>query len=121
MSAIGTTSLNTALRGAPLGLIEIDDGGTVRLHKPEQRDGASPPMPSIVGRNLFTDVVPAANGGEFRDRLDGFKSSRAQAGSFNITFSFGHDRLPVRVLLARMYDRTEDGGTQFTLIHIRRT
>lgn len=116
----GTTSLDTVISNPPLGLIEIDGGGTVRLYKPEWSDGASLPVPSIVGRNLCADIVPAANGGEFRARLDGFKASRAQAGSFNITFTFGRDRLPVRVLLARMYDRTEHGGTELTLIHIRR-
>lgn len=115
-----TESPNTDLPNAPLGLIEIDGGGTVRLYKPEQRDGAAPPAASIVGRNLCADVVPAANGGEFRERLDGFKSSRAQAGSFNITLTSGRDQLPVRVLLARTYDHTEPGGAELTLIHIRR-
>ena len=92
----------------------------MRRYKPEQKDGAASRIESIVGRNLFMDVVPAANGGEFRERLDGFKVSRAQAGSFNITFSSGRERLPVRVLLARMYDCSERRGAELTLIHIRK-
>ena len=102
------------------GLLELDADGRVLYYKPERDGSSTDPMPNIIGENFFTDVAPGANIKELKERLTNFRRSHASALSFNFTFSFEHGTIPARVLLARIYDRSELGSTESTLVHFRK-
>lgn len=107
----------------PLGLVELDDAGTVLYYK---REGAAapdaPPQQEIIGLNFFTDVAPVADAAEFRNALAAFRRAHAPSHSFDFTFRAGGDGggLPTRVLLARIHEKSEGGDRDSLLVHIKK-
>jgi hypothetical protein len=100
-----------------LGLIELDQAGMVlyaRLEKDDVRRDLS-------GLNFFSEVAPFSNVEEFRRRINVFTSGREQADSFNFTCNFGDGEVLVRVLVARVRERTNGKRTKSILVHIRRS
>ncbi|MGI9166989.1 MAG: hypothetical protein ACR2G5_11510 [Pyrinomonadaceae bacterium] len=98
-----------------LGLIEIDEAGTVlyaRLEKDEQRRDLS-------GLNLFSQLLSFRNVEEFRRRLNEFASGADPANSFNFTCDFDDGPVPVRVLIARIREKANGERTKSFLVHIR--
>lgn len=98
-----------------LGLIELDQAGTVlyaRLEKDDVRRDLS-------GLNFFSEVAPFSNVEEFRRRIDEFSSGREQADSFNFTCNFDDGEMLVRVLVSRIRERTNGRCTKSILVHIR--
>lgn len=102
------------------GLLELDAEGMVLYYNPEKDRNSAPGRPDIVGQNLFRDVALAANVREFQDYLNNFWQSRDPARSLNFTFDFGQKPVAARVLLARIHERSELGGKESILVHIRR-
>ena len=103
----------------PFGLIELDPTGRVLYYKPEQWDGFDTPPPDIRGRNFFTEVKPIAETAEFQDQIKSFSQGHAPATSFNFTFEYGQKRFPVRVLLARIHEKSGISRTESLFVHIR--
>jgi hypothetical protein len=100
-----------------LGLIELDQAGTVlyaRLEKDDVRRDLS-------GLNFFSEVAPFSNVEEFRRRIDEFTSGCEQANRFNFTCNFDDGEVRVRVLVARMGQRTGGERAKSILVHIRRS
>lgn len=98
-----------------LGLVELDQSGTVlyaRLEKDDVRRDLS-------GLNFFTEVAPFNNVEEFRRRLNEFTSGRDQANSFNFTCNFDDGVVPVRILVSRIRERTNGKCGKSILVHIR--
>jgi hypothetical protein len=103
----------------PIGLLELDSGGTILYFKPDS-ESASVCSSDVVGRNLFTDIAPIAEDGEFQERIKIFRRRSAPADSFNFTFNSGQSCLAVKVLLARIHEQSVLGNAESVLIHIRR-
>jgi hypothetical protein len=100
-----------------LGLVELDQAGTVlyaRLEKDDVRRDLS-------GLNFFSEVAPFSNVEEFRRRLDEFKSGREQADSFKFTCNFDDGEVLVRVLIARISESTNGERIKSILVHIRQS
>jgi len=98
------------------GLIEIDEVGTVlyaRLENDNERRDLS-------GLNFFSQLLTFRNVEEFRRRLDEFSKGPDQANSFHFTCDFDDGPVPVRVLVARIRERTNDARTKSLLVHIRK-
>jgi hypothetical protein len=98
-----------------LGLVELDQAGTVlyaRLEKDDVRRDLS-------GLNFFSEVAPFKNVAEFRQRLDDFTNGRDQANKFNFTCDFEDGEVSVRVLIARVSERTNGKRAESILVHIR--
>jgi photoactive yellow protein len=111
----GESSLNLL----PFGLIELDTTGTVIYYKPEQWESLDTPPPEIIGRNFFTEIAPVAETREFQDHIKRFGRGHAPATSFNFTFEYGCRTLPVRVLLARIHEKSGISQTESIFVHIR--
>lgn len=102
------------------GLLELDSSGTV-LYSRIERDGDSGGTePDITGRNFFTEVAPFKNIKEFQRCIDSFRRSMSPADSLTFTCQFDDDSVPVRVLLARIGERSESERTKSILVHIRK-
>lgn len=102
------------------GLIEIDPAGTVLYTRFEGEAATSFASLDPAGRNFYTEVAPFKNVGEFRQQLDDFSRGSQPAHSLDFTCHYDDGPLPVRVLLARIRERTERDVTKSILVHIRR-
>ncbi len=102
------------------GMFELDAADTVlysRLELDGRGDGV--PAPDFRGRGLFDGGGPFANAEELRRRINSFRSNGAQADSFDFTCEYDDGPVPVRVLLARVRERSDREVTKSVLIHIR--
>ena len=108
------------------GLFELDESGTVLYSRVESNghsDGAAATAsaaPAYVGRNYFTEVATFKNVEEFRRRVTKFINSHGQADSFHFTCRFDGGPLLVRVLLARIRERSNGNPRRSILVHIRK-
>lgn len=106
-----------------LGLLELDAAGTVLYFRTERSADANgergeTPL-DITGRNFFGEVAPFRNVEDFHHRLDSFYKSSDQANSFEFDCDYEGQTVPVRVLLARICERSESRATKSMLVHIR--
>lgn len=102
------------------GLLELGADGTVLYSRAESEGGARCPAADIAGRNFFSEVAPFRNVGEFRECLDDFRRGSRQANSIHFTCQYEDGPLKVKVLLARVRERSEHDVTKSLLVHIRK-
>lgn len=103
------------------GLVEIDAAGTV-LYTRIEPDGTPRPaqLPDYAGRNFYQEVAPFRNVAEFRDQLERFSRGSQPAFTFDFTCDYEDGPISVRVLLARIRERSQADETKSVLVHIRR-
>ena len=108
-----------AARNNFLGLIELNHVGTVLYSRLD--GGGREASSEICGSNFYTEVAPFANVEEFRQRLARFAETDNPAESFTFDCRC-HDGevVGVRVLLARMRQRTDGSRTESVLVRIRK-
>jgi hypothetical protein len=102
------------------GLVELGTDGTVLYSRIESDGTRLFPATSITGRNFCGEVVPFRNVGEFQKCLDDFTRSSQQAHSFHFTCQYEDGPVRVKVLLARVRERSADDVTKSVLVHIRK-
>lgn len=102
------------------GLFELDAAGTVLYSRVEREGEASGPVPDVAGLNFYEKVAPFSNVEEFRRLVTQFTQSPSPADSFRFNCQCDDDAVPVRVLLARIRERTSSDRTKSVLVHIRR-
>ena len=105
------------------GLVELDAEGKVLYSRGEpggEPDGSAASAADFTGRNFYTEVAPFRNMGEFRERLEDFSRGPLPAFSMDFKCQYEDCTLPVRILLARIRERSESEVTKSILVHIRR-
>lgn len=102
------------------GLIELGADGTVLYSRSEDDDGGRCSAPDVTGRNFFSEVASFLNVGEFRECLDCFRQSSQQATNIPFTCQYEDGPVRVKVLLARMQERSAHDVTKSLLVHIRK-
>jgi hypothetical protein len=102
------------------GLFELDPAGTVLYSRVEPDVDAGAAAPSIAGQDFFSEVASFSNAEELRRRIGAFTSSEAQADNFHFTCLCDGGPLPVKVLLARVRERSNGRHTKSVLVHIRK-
>ena len=112
-----STSLNTTQ--TPFGLYELDPEGTILYHRAEPGGQPRGGGAEQVGRNFYDEVAAFDNAGELRRRVEGFLRGGGYAENFDFTCRAGGDALPVRVMLARVRERSDLGSTKAVLLHLR--
>ena len=103
------------------GFVELDPAGTV-LYARVEPDGTPLPgaAPDYKGRNFYTEVAPFKNIAEFKEQLDAFDRGPQPAHSLDFTCDYEDGPLLVRVLLARIRERSQADAGESILVHIRR-
>ena len=102
------------------GLLELDAAGTVLYSRIEPEGGTDCPPSDVTGHNFYSEVAPFLNVEEFHYRLDIFGSGSEHAYSFVFNCDYADGSVPVRVLLARVRERTNGDHTQSLLVHIKK-
>jgi hypothetical protein len=103
------------------GLFELDDSGTVLYSRIEANARPNGEESHLTGQNFFQEIVPFENKEEFRRRVARFARSQMQADNFIFNCRINNGSLPVRVLLARISDRSGRDHTKSILVHIRKS
>lgn len=103
------------------GLVELDPAGRV-LYARFEGDGTQTlgRAPDYTGRDFYAEVAPFRNVVEFRDQLDKFSRGSQPAYSTDFTCDYEDGPVRVRVLLARIRERSQSDVTKSILVHIRR-
>lgn len=103
------------------GLLELDAAGTVLFSRIETEGGTDDPPSDVTGHNFYSEVAPFLNVEEFHQRLDTFDRGSEHANSFAFNCDYEDGTVPVRVLLARIRERTSGGHTRSLLVHIKKS
>lgn len=102
------------------GLFELDPAGTVLYSRIEPDGGARVKAPDVAGHDFFNEVAPFENAEELRLRVRNFTDGDGQADNFHFTCRVEGGSLPVKVLLARVRERSDGKSTKSILLHIRK-
>lgn len=102
------------------GLLELDAAGTVLYSRIEAEAGSDGSPSDVTGRNFYSEVTSFLNAEEFHQRLDSFTRSSQQADSILFTCQYEDGPVPVKVLLARIRERSGDDVTKSILVHIKK-
>ena len=102
------------------GLFELDAVGTVLYSRIESDGDRSVAGPNVAGHNFFDEVIPFENVEEFRERINSFTHSDGQVSNFNFICQLNNESLSIRVLLARIRERSNGDSTKSVLVNIRK-
>ena len=100
----------------PLGLLELDPSGVVIRYAPTA--GVSLWRESVVGRDLFTEVMPAEHVYGFRARFLAFMDSGQSQERFALSVPGGGGALRVQVVLAASSEQRSGRRERLALVHI---
>src|SRR5215210_8665715 len=100
------------------GLVELGADGTVLYSRIERDGDGHHHAANVTGRNFFSEVAPFQNIEEFRKCLDSFSRSSQQANSIPFTCQYEDGPVRVKVLLARVRERSARDVTKSILVHI---
>lgn len=102
------------------GLLELDAAGTVLYSKLDTDGNSDYRTADVAGHNFYSEVAPFTNVEELHQHLDLFHRSSEQAKSFVFNCKYDDGAVPVRVLLARVNERTNGDDTKSLLVHIKK-
>lgn len=102
------------------GLFELDHTGTVLYSRVEPDEENKTTTPDLDGHHYFNEIAPFENADELRLRIRDFTNSGGQSDSFHFTCLCDNGPLLVKVLLARMRERSDGKRTKSILMHIRK-
>lgn len=102
------------------GLLELDAAGTVLYSRLEGDSELGNLETNVAGLNFFSEVASFLNVTEFHQRLDTFNRSSEQANSFIFNCDYADGAVLVRVLLARIRERTNGDQRKSLLVHIKK-
>jgi hypothetical protein len=104
------------------GLLELDEAGTV-LYSRLEGDGRGDldcPVADVTGLNFFSEVASFLNVEDFQKCFESFNRGCEQANSFEFNCDYEDGAVAVRVLLARIRERSNDYRTKSLLVHIKK-
>ena len=107
-------------RQKPFGLFELDPAGNVLYSRLEPDGDGRPAAPDAPGRNFSEAVAPFGNVEELHRRVQDFTRGEGQADNFHFSCESPDGPLLVKVLLARISERSDGARTKSILVHIRK-
>jgi hypothetical protein len=101
------------------GLFELDEKGMVLYSRVEYEKPKSVPDKGLNGSNFLTVVEAFDGGNQIAEKITFFTTSSMVADSFRATLKGESGVLPVKILLARIRDRSSAGRTKSVMVHIK--
>lgn len=102
------------------GLLELDAEGKVLYSRIEMEDNSRGSSADVTGHDFYSEVASFLNVKEFQQCVDDFNRSSKRASSFVFNCDYADSIVPVRVLLARIRQRTNNNRLQSLLMHIKK-
>src|ERR1700716_872301 len=100
----------------PFGLFELDETGVVLYSRVEVESAKEGPRQDLTGTNFFNLVAQFGNGDEISSNIMNFACGSKVADSFRSTFRLEAGSLTVKVLLARIRERSNGARTKSVLV-----
>jgi len=91
----------TEADAAPIGIVQVDDQGAIKLYNKWESEMADVPVTSAEGRNFFTQVAPCTNNRLFFGKFKDGVAQGALDTEFNYTFSYKMKPTNVQIRLYR--------------------
>jgi photoactive yellow protein len=107
-----------SLNHLPYGLLELDSTGIVVRYSPAFEQNPTVKADEILGRNFFTEVLPAPEVKEHQDRFRLFMTEGQTRDQFSTTFASEGGLVEVQILLALITERSEHGSERLALVRV---
>lgn len=107
-----------SLNALPFGLLELDAVGTVVRYSPAFEQNPIVKSDDVLGRNFFTEVLPAPEIKDHQARFRLFMAQGQTRDQFSTTFSSEEGQIKVQILLARITEKSEQGSERLALVRI---
>jgi hypothetical protein len=101
------------------GFLELDAEGTILYSRLEGDNDSDSPAANLAGLNYFSEIASFQNVKEFQQQFDAFNNSSEHADSFVFNCDYQDGPVAVRVLLARIRERSADRPKSL-LMHIKK-
>jgi photoactive yellow protein len=103
----------------PFGLLELDSAGTVVRFTPAPAGGAAAGRSrEVVGHKLFEDIAPVEELRRLKARFLAFMAFGDSDQRLDVTFPYRGFIVAAHILLTRLADRAELGGTRLALVRL---
>jgi photoactive yellow protein len=106
------------LKALPFGLLELDPAGVVVRYSPALEQNPKVKSDDVLGRNFFTEVVPAPEVKDHQARFRLFMAQGQTRDQFSATFPSEEGQIKVQILLALITEKSEQGGERLALVRI---
>jgi hypothetical protein len=103
-----------SLNHLPYGLLELDSTGVV----PAFEQNPKVKSDDILGRNFFTEVLPAPEIQDHQARFRLFMTEGQTRDQFSTTFPSEGGQIKVQILLALITEKSEQGSERLALVHV---
>jgi len=107
-----------SLNELPFGLLELDSAGVVVRYSPAFEQNPKVKSGDILGRNFFTEVLPAPEVKEHQGRFRLFMAEGQTRDQFSTTFQSEEGQVKVQILLALITEKSEQGSERLALVRI---
>ena len=102
--------------GIPFGLLELDATDTVVFYDPARECIDCAAMDSLIGRNLFTDILVSSKSNDLQRIIHDFRQGGSQFKSFRYSFTDATKVQVVTILVA--HKPNHDPSNRITLLQI---
>lgn len=85
----------------PMGVIQLDDEGTVLIYNQAESDLSGRSRDKVIGRHFFTEVAPCTNNNILRGRFEEGVAMEGLDCTVDYTFTYKMRPTPVRIRLRR--------------------
>ena len=106
------------LNALPFGLLELDSAGVVVRYSPAFEQNPKVKSVDVLGRNFFTEVLPAPEIKDHQARFRLFMAEGQTRDQFSTTFHSEEGRIKVQILLARLTEKSEQGSERLALVRV---
>jgi photoactive yellow protein len=107
-----------SLNCIPYGLLELDSTGAVVRYSPSFDQDPKVKSDDVLGRNFFTEVLPAPEIKDHQARFRLFMAQGQTKDQFSTTFPSEEGQIKVQILLARITEKSEQGSERLALVRI---
>lgn len=99
-------------------IFELNADGTVLYFRNTENDFTGDLQPNPVGRNFF-EMTLFENTEDLRRRFNNFIKGHDTVENFKTTLAVANNMLPARVMLMRVFERSNNERAQSVIVDIR--
>jgi photoactive yellow protein len=102
----------------PFGLFELDEAGTIVQYSPPTEEARNGSQNGIVGSDFFKDVAPMHELKDLKSRFLRFMTFGDSVERFSMSFPVERSVVKVQIILARIFENSNDERKRFALVRI---
>lgn len=111
-------SARPPLKALPFGLLELDAAGVVVGYSPVGEYYSGTQVQDVLGRNFFTEILPAAQFTEFEERFRDFMEHGKSVERFAFSFLSEQGDIELQIALAYLPEQSEKGRERLAIARL---